>query len=247
MEHLFLWQNLLFYIPMIGGALIGVGLLLGGVDGHGGHHGAHPDAAHHDAHAGHSTPDTAHAAPHAAAHDTAHSHPGRGVVPGKAWAALGFGQLPLSLAIMLLSLLFGGIGVVMNTTLRPLLGTPGLYVWLSLAAALFGSVFITRLVGRLLGRVAPTFETYSVSRRDLIGCSATLISDADDQVGYALVRDREGNPHNITVRTYRGGLPKGEVVLIVDYDEERKGYLIEPSPVRGDDPPRPQRVAVKQE
>lgn len=236
MEHLFLWQNLLFYIPMIGGALIGVGLLLGGVDGH---HGGPHDAAH----AGHSTPDAA----HAAAHDTSHgSHPARGAAPVKGWAALGFGQLPLSLAIMLLSLLFGGIGAVMNTTLRPLLGTPGLYVWLSLAAALFGSVSITRLVGRLLGRVAPTLETYSVSRRDLIGCSATLISDADEQVGYALARDREGNPHNITVRTYRGGLSKGEVVLVVDYDEERKGYLIEPSPVQTDDPPRPQRVAVKQ-
>lgn len=242
MEHVFLWQNLLFYIPMIGGALIGVGLLLGGVDGHGGHHGAHHDAEH-SGHSGHSTPDTA----HAAAHDTAHgAHPDRGSAPVKAWAALGFGQLPLSLAIMLLSLLFGGIGAVMNTALRPLIGTPGLYVWPSLAAAVLGSVFLTRLVGRLLVRVAPTLETYSVSRRDLIGCSATLISDADEQVGYALLRDREGNPHNITVRTYRGGLPKGEVVLVVDYDEERKGYLIEPSPVRGDDPPRPQRVAVKQ-
>lgn len=239
MEHLFLWQNLLFYIPMIGGALIGVGLLLGGVDGHGGHHGGPDDAAH----AGHAPPETA----PAAAHDTTHgSHPSRSAGPVKGWAALGFGQLPLSLAIMLLSLLFGGIGVVMNTALRPLVGSPGLYVWPSLATALIGSVLFTRLVGRLLGRVAPTLETYSVSRRDLIGCSATLISDADEQVGYALARDREGNPHNITVRTYRGGLPKGEVALIVDYDEERKGYLIEPSPVRGDDPPRPQRVAVKQ-
>jgi len=163
---------------------------------------------------------------------------------------------------MLMLLIFGGTGTTLNLALAEKLAGSGGYALVSILGAVLAVLLLAGPSSRLLGKVAPSIETYPVSRRDLIGCTAVLINDTDEQGGYAQARDREGNVHNITCHTYgaaptsagsnRGPLPKGAQVLIIDFDPATNRYAVEKSP---EEPaelaalqqkhPRPRRVATR--
>lgn len=280
MIQLLAWYNLLFYIPLIGGLLLGAGMLLGlgSSDGDGaadtGH--AHATAGHDSAHhshqvhpasgAGHGpgygqaqtdhAPDQSidHGADHGADHDA--------TFLAHVADLLGLGRVPLSISLMLMLLIFGGTGTTVNLALAERLAGGGSALP-SILIAVLAVLVLAGPCSRLLGKVAPSIETYPVTRRDLIGCTAILLNDTDEQGGYAQARDREGNVHNITCRTYsaaptaseapsRGPLPKGTQVLIIDFEPASNRYAVEKCP---DEPaelaalthkhPRPRRVATR--
>lgn len=163
---------------------------------------------------------------------------------------------------MLMLLIFGGTGTTLNLALAERLAGGGSALP-SILVAVLAVLVLAGPCSRLLGKVAPSIETYPVTRRDLIGCTAVLLNDTDEQGGYAQARDREGNVHNITCRTYgaaptasadpgRGPLPKGTQVLIIDFEPASNRYAVEKCP---DEPaelaalahkhPRPRRVATR--
>jgi hypothetical protein len=47
------------------------------------------------------------------------------------------------------------------------------------------------------------------------------------------VKDPEGNVHNVKCRAVKGALAKGTSILIVDYDEDTKSYLVDDIPKLG--------------
>lgn len=260
MIQLLAWYNLLFYIPIIGGLLLGAAMLLGLGSGH---EPGDVDAAHAHGSTGH---DAAHHSHHELADhapDAALAHPATFL--SHVADLLGLGRVPISISLMLVLLIFGGTGTTVNLALADRLAGRSDYALLSIGAAVVAVLLLAGPSSRLLGKVAPAIETYPVSRRDLIGCNAVLLNDTDEQGGYAQARDREGNVHNITCRTYgagpdpgpdpktiRGPLPKGTLVLIIDFDPQANRYAVAQSP---DEPAelaalqhkysRPQRTATR--
>lgn len=288
MIQLLAWYNLLFYIPLIGGLLLGAGMLLGlgSSDGHGeadtahahattGHDAAHHSHQVHDVSGAEHGPGQADHAPgqsvgHSVGHSVNHSV-NHSVDHGADHDAtflthvadlLGLGRVPLNISLMLMMLIFGGTGTTVNLALAERLAGGGSALP-SILIAVLAVLVLAGPCSRLLGKVAPSIETYPVTRRDLIGCTAILLNDTDEQGGYAQARDREGNVHNITCRTYgaaptagaepgRGPLPKGTQVLIIDFEPASNRYAVEKCP---DEPtelaalthkhPRPRRVATR--
>ena len=211
------WQNVIFYIPLLVGFLLVLGSLLGG------HHHHHADADQGGDHG-----DGVLAAGH---------RPGDGHgFFGKALTTLGVGRVPLTVALMIAALLFGGAGLIANTILSSLGVPPWLYGPIALAAALAVTVSLTGASARLLQRIMPATETYLVSRHDFAGCTGKLLVPADGSSGYAQIKDREGNVHNIKCRTTGAAFPRGHDILVVEYDEPSKTCVVDANPIAGGSP-----------
>lgn len=207
MGNLLAWQNVIFYIPLAVGLLLILGSAFG-VHDH--------DAGHAHGHDGE-------------VHDGAH-HDGHGSLFERAFALLGVGRVPLTVLLMIASLYFGGLGIILNTLLSSAGLAPSFYGPISVVSAFMGMVVLSGATARLIHRLLPTSESYSISRHDFAGCSGTLLLPADSSSGYAQVKDREGNVHNIKCRTTMGALPKGTPILVVEYDEDTKVFVIDANP-----------------
>jgi hypothetical protein len=216
------WQNVVFYISLAAGLLLVLVSMLGGH----GHSDAHVEA-HVEVHVdGHVEPhaDTGAGADH---HGLAGEVPGGGSSLGRIFSLLGIGKVPLSIVLMVASLVFGGAGVIANIIFSSAGLAPGLYGPISIAIALAVVLGVTGPAARLLHRVMPASETYRVSRHDFAGCTGKLLLPADATSGYAQVKDFEGNVHNVQCRAIKDPLPKGAPILIVAYDEKTQTFLVE--------------------
>lgn len=221
------WHNLIFYVSIAFGLVVGLGSAFGG---HGGDADGDADAdaeadadgdADHDADAG---------------HDAAHSLEVAGqVAPRRASLGrlvlrmLGVGKAPIAVMLMTFFLVYGFAGIILNQLLARVM--PQGFAWLSLGLAFVIASVLTRFIAGAIHRVMPTFETYSVSSRDLVGRMGTLILPADARNGTAQVHDHEGNIHQIACRTDGPAIPKGTSVLIVQYVSEGDTYLVERNPL----------------
>lgn len=226
-------HNLVFLIPMAFGILLVLGSLFG--IGHDAEHDADHDIGHaaggdhdHDHDHGHEPGKDAKAPNPLAAAPTGegNEHP----LYLRFFALLGFGRVPLTVLLMILSLTFGCIGLVSNLVLGPVLGTPWIYGWISFGAATVGSFFLSGKIARLVNRIMPTTETQVVTRSDLIGRTGTLVLPASSTGGVAQIVDRYGNVHNVDCRTDGGAIREGSEILIVDYDEDKDLYAVEAYP-----------------
>ena len=206
------WQNVIFYIPLAVGLLLILGAAFGVHDHDAGHDAGHAghDGGHHHTHDG---------------HDAAH-----GSLFERAFAVLGVGRVPLTVVLMVASLYFGGLGIILNTVLSSAGLAPSFYGPISIAGACVGMVVLSSVTARLIHRHLPASESYPISRHDFAGCSGTLLLPADISSGYAQVKDPEGNVHNIKCRTTSGALPKGTAILVVEYDESDKIFVIDANP-----------------
>ncbi|HTK04173.1 MAG TPA: hypothetical protein VL500_01185 [Candidatus Eisenbacteria bacterium] len=218
MDHLLAWQNLVFYIPLAVGLILVFGSAFGGHDT-GGDHDADHDVGHdHDGHDGSTK----------GAVDAAHDHESTFVM--KALSLLGVGRVPLTLVLMIMSFLFGGIGIISNAVLGAFLPV-WLYGPVSIVVSSIVTLTLTGKSAKLLNRFMPTTETYRVSRHDFAGCTGKLLLPASPTEGYAQVKDHEGNVHNVKCRTVRGELPKGGDILVIEYDEEHQTCIVDANPV----------------
>jgi membrane protein implicated in regulation of membrane protease activity len=149
---------------------------------------------------------------------------GLAFVVGSAWAIHhhddgGLFGTSTTILLMIALFSFGGAGVVAG-----ILGVP----WpLSLGVAMVATLPLTAVTARLVARLLPSSESYLVSRRELAGCSGTLLLHADGESGWAQVRDREGNVYNLRCRAVDGALEKGASILVVAYDETTGLYLVD--------------------
>jgi membrane protein implicated in regulation of membrane protease activity len=211
MGSLFVWHNLVFYIPLGVGLLLVIGMAVGLADtGHdlGGHGeiGGHGEVG------------------HDAGHDAAHGEHGGSSGPGAILGLLGFGRVPVMILVTTLCLIFGGTGVIANNFLAPLLRASSVFVLFSIAAALVVTSVLTGFVARLVARLLPATETASMSKQDLCGCSGTLILASDTDSGLVQVL-RGGDVFQVPCRS-SVALPKGSQVLLTDYDEAQRAYSV---------------------
>jgi hypothetical protein len=221
MDHLLAWQNIIFYIPLAVGLLLVFGSAF---SGHVHEASAHHDVEHGVEHGQGGSPKDG------GALDGSHGHDHDGAFFAKALSMFGVGRVPLTVVLMLVSLLFGGIGIIANTILSSFGLPASLYGPIAIAAAFVGMLALTRSAIKLLNRFMPTTETYRVSRHDFAGCTGTLLLPADTASGYAQVKDHEGNVHNIKCRTVQGTLPKGEAILVVKYEQDTQTFLVDTDP-----------------
>jgi membrane protein implicated in regulation of membrane protease activity len=225
LDSLLAWGNLVFYIPLVVGLLLVVGMALGVADtGHDleGHAELGADGA------GHVGADGGH---DAGGHDTGgHGDGGHGQAGGHGSAAqgllslLGFGRVPLMILLTTLCLLFGGSGIILNNSLGALGIHGGWAGWISLPGALVCTLVVTPFLARLVARLMPTTETASMSKEDLFGCTGTLILPSDRDSGLVQVR-RGGDVYQLPCRS-AVPLAKGTTVLVTDYDDPQRAYSV---------------------
>lgn len=237
MDQLLAWQNVIFYIPLLFGLLMVIAAAMG-IGGETDHDIDHDFDCDHDveldAHA-----DVDHDVDHDLDHDHDHDHDsGKHVHSGtnlmfKVFSLLGVGKVPLSIILMIVGLVFGGSGMVANQILAPILIAPAAYGWISVIVACTATVLITGPLAHLINRIMPSTESYNVTKEDLCGQTGTLTLPASSSSGLAIVRDHEGNVHNIRCRTVEGTLPKNANILVVDFDTDNGLYRIVEDPSSG--------------
>lgn len=215
------WWNLPFMLSLALGVLYLVPMALGG------HHDggdADTDADLHDVGIAHH--DIDHDADHDISHDADHDV---GAI-AKAFSIVGVGKVPLSMILISLFFLWGFIGVASNTLFAEMM-RPEVFFWPSFALASVGSVFFTRLIARGLARIMPTFESYAVSPRQLIGKTADVRYAITDCSGTATLYDEYKNFREVSCRVRDGEEPiaQGKVVLM-EYDQADHVYVVRPDP-----------------
>ncbi len=229
MEYFLAPQNIVFFIALG----FGIVLVLGAVLGFVGHDVDHDVS--HDVDGDH---DTGHVHDHDHDQDNGRAQNPLVAAPTgegnehplylRLLSALGIGRVPITIVLMIMSLIFGGAGLIMNGVLEVILISPYLYGPASFVAASLVTLFLTGKCVRAINRVIPTTETHVVTKNDLVGRTGTLVLPASNVSGTAQIVDRYGSIHQITCRTNDGSsLSEGKEILVIDYNEGDDTYSVE--------------------
>ena len=149
-----------------------------------------------------------------------------GGVDGGFWHALGLAAVPITISFSLV-MLVGWVASLLAMHHGAGLGLGG---WLSPLVLLAVIVVGVPLAGVLVRPLAPLFRMQSgKTNRDYVGATCTITTGhVDDDFGQATVEDG-GTVLVIPVRCDRpGALGRGARALIIDYDDQRNAYLVEP-------------------
>ncbi len=149
---------------------------------------------------------------------------GSDVDGGGVWSGLGLGKVPMTISVSLI-LLVGWCGSL----------TISHYVITDMGTGLRWVLFPIMLVlGMLVSAVlvrplAPIFAVKEgKSNRDYVGHTCTInTGHVDNGFGQATLEDG-GTVLQIPVRCDAGRLGRGDKALIIDFDEQRAAYVVEP-------------------
>lgn len=257
------WWNFIFALPLAVGSVLLLGLALSGLidfDGDHAHsdadhagelHDAAADAHHadldaHADHAGELHADHAGDADHAESADGEHgvvktpysSHDDHAAAEKPLWLkalnlfGIGMG-LPLSMAVPLLMMVWGAVGLIANRLLEPLLQLPALFAPLSMGVALITMAFAGRTAGLIIRRVLRDEAPPIVDKYGLVGSTGRAVYEITPDGGVAHVRDRYGNLHRIVCRAAPGEptIPADTPILVARYDEQTHLYWVERNPL----------------
>jgi membrane-bound ClpP family serine protease len=202
-EELFAWYNLIFYIPILISIILVFSAAGFGAD-------ADIDA---------DTPDVEFDADAEAEVD---GDVDEVPIILRALSIIGIGRCPLSVVLLTAFLIFGGTGLILNQIFAPFLA------FVSVIGAFFSMLFFTRIIAIGISKLMPGTETYVVTNDHLVGLAGELIMKTSTQFGMAHVYDHHGGLHKIQCKTYKGELPSGTHVLIVDRKEDV--FLVEKDP-----------------
>ena len=138
------------------------------------------------------------------------------------------GRVPLLMRAMLLSLTFGGAGLVTSYLLAtvPAL-SPSARALNALAIALVVAWWASSRLSRLFARRLPLRESQAIRRQDLVGSIGKAVLPIGPGSGLAQVSDRHGNLHQVSCRLLADEpvVPSGADLLLVEYDERNQRYL----------------------
>jgi hypothetical protein len=159
---------------------------------------------------------------HVDAHDGLHLHGADSEWLNGALAFFNLGRIPVMVFLSFVALPLGSILVNYYTGNSALL--PGLLYLLPL---LVGSIFLAKFL------TLPFVKLFTVLEKDHDGgavalgrvCTVLLPATAE-HLGQASVRI-DGAPLMLNVRALSGPIGKGETALVIDYDAQRRCYLIE--------------------
>lgn len=200
MEEFLRWENLVFFLPLLGSLLYIVMFAsgLGASKDLDGDHDLDLDSdLDHDL--DHGQPDFE--------HDVEH-----GGFLHNMLAILGVGRVPVSILIMSLGMLWGFAGYAC----MQLTGN----VMYSLAIAGISSLAGTSLIALTVGKLVPKVQTFALSNRELIGHTGSVLDEVTDLAGTVRVTDPHGSILDLPARVRPGEkqIPKGEKVTLVRYE-----------------------------
>lgn len=209
----------------IGHAAHGVGHAVSNALHHGDIAHGHANAGAHG-HGGHGGDARAHQGQN---HGTAHESN----LMGKALWILGIGQVPITLVIGMFLLSWGLIGTLTNQFFAGTIKYPAVYIWPSLGITFVLASVITRFVVALAARFLPSEETFGVSRFGLVGALGHTVYPVTERTGTVDIKDQYGTVHRVQAKTEGGreSIPSGKDVVVVDFDEEDKRYIVRMSTI----------------
>jgi hypothetical protein len=111
---------------------------------------------------------------------------------------------------------------------------PFMVVWGSLFIfAGFAGIFFTRISVRLAGKLVDTGGRGSARKHELVGTIGVVASaTVDARFGEIRVSDRARNEMLVHARLQDGPpLARGQAVVLIDYDEGKELFIVEPSDV----------------
>jgi hypothetical protein len=143
---------------------------------------------------------------------------------GGLWHGLGLGDVPVTISVSLI-VLISWCGSLL--AMHYIAGTAGWQAVVVLVVAFFIALPIAALLVRPL---APVFAVKEgKSNTDYIGhACAVSTGTVDENFGQATVEDG-GTVLVIQVRCERGKLTRGDKALIIEFDQARQAYVVEPS------------------
>ncbi len=168
--------------------------------------------------------DLDHDADHHVDHD-AHSGAGDG------WSVLAFIGLGKAPLMVVLLILFGAIGILgwaANSVVRSVFGAyPGIAFAAVLPLSLIGGGLVSSRTARFIGRALPPISTTATRAQALVGKRGTVISACiDGRFGQVHVRDAAGTLISVfAVTDADEPIPRGNQVVLIDYDVVKKQYL----------------------
>ncbi len=141
--------------------------------------------------------------------------------------------LPVSMAVPLLMMVWGAVGLIANRLLEPLLQLPALFAPLSMGVALVTMAFAGRTAGLIIRRVLRDEAPPIVDKYGLVGSTGRAVYEITPDGGVAHVRDRYGNLHRIVCRAMPGEptIPADTPILVARYDEQTHLYWVERNPL----------------
>ncbi|HEY7089362.1 MAG TPA: hypothetical protein VH518_14795 [Tepidisphaeraceae bacterium] len=175
--------------------------------------------------------DTDHDAEHdASEHETATSSSSSSSSLWQAMHLLGVGSVPVSMVLLFLLLTWGSIGFLANQAARPHVPQPWMVAIVSLPIGAMGSLLITSVLTRLIGKYMPMRETYARRRHELLGSTGEAIYQIDEKFGMVSVRDDRGDLFQVPCRLEQGygAIPKGARVKLVAYDKGQSLFYVLP-------------------
>ena len=217
------WENLLFLAPFL--LMVILSLILG--FDHGADHDtdAHADIHPHlDTEVGHEVSAGAHSDLH---HDSSHDSSADHAVNASLWTSVlgfvGIGRAPLNIVLACIGLLWLLVGLTLNQLLGFAL------IWINVAVTAGVSLWIGGMFARQIGKLIPSFESYSQSGFQLWAKEGKVIHTVSEEFGTVRVVDDHGQQHDLRARLKAGQamLPPGTVVAIDDFDPEKNVYIVE--------------------
>ena len=176
-------QNLIFIISLAFGIILVLGAVLGFVGHDADHDVSHDVEGDHDVGHDHDT-------------DNERGHNPLAVAPAgdgnersffsRLFSYIGIGRVPVTIVLMIMSMVFGCTGLIVNAALQSLVSVY-VYAPVSFAVASLVSFFLTGKIARGLNRVMPMTETHNVRKQDFVGTTGTLLLPADQKFGLARV------------------------------------------------------------
>ena len=207
LEQWLAWHHLIFLLPLTAAVLM---VLLAGLsDLHLGGSEADTATTHTDAHVG-----DAHADLHA---DTAVGESANHGSHG-AWefaSLFGVGQVPLTLVLQTVAILWGGVGLVLIQVAAPAIAIAG-----AALTTLAGARAMAVVLSRLLGATTPS------ARAQLVGKTGHVVLEVTPRFGVVHVRDERGTIYRLNARTVKEALAPGQPIVIVGYDPEAQLYEV---------------------
>jgi hypothetical protein len=144
---------------------------------------------------------------------------------GGLWHGLGLGDVPVTISVSLIVMLsWCGSLLVMHYVA----GTAG---WQRAVVLVVAIIIALPIAGLLVRPLAPVFAVKEgKSNADYIGHACTITTGSvDDSFGQATVEDG-ATVLVIQVRCEpRGKLARGDTALIIEFDQAREAYVVEPS------------------
>jgi membrane protein implicated in regulation of membrane protease activity len=138
----------------------------------------------------------------------------------------GVGHAPISLIVQVWVLLWGAIGLGVNSMLSRTL-EPGLLVAVSAPITFVVATVLTRTLAVLVGRYLPPVQSFAWSREQFVGKLGEVIYPVSPEAGTVHLRDGTGTIHRVRARSSQETLEPGRRIIVLGYDPAQDLYTVD--------------------